>query len=273
MADTSTQSAEPIIRIRGLTKIFGQFTALQSIDLDIFPSEVVCIIGPSGSGKSTLLRCVSFLEEHTEGEITIEGRPLGFVQTPGGRVRDGERGIDETRRNLGMVFQHFNLWPHMTALGNITLGLRLTKKMSRAEADKLGREALARVGLADKADRHPGQLSGGQQQRVAIARALAMGPHVMLFDEPTSALDPQLVGEVLDTMSTLAREGMTMMIVTHEMGFAAQAADRVVFMDNGRIIEQGPPQELFVNPKSARLQEFLNTWKQRNLLFSNTEPA
>jgi polar amino acid transport system ATP-binding protein len=267
MAESHPPMAAPIIRIRGLTKKFSEFTALQSIDLDIFLSEVVCIIGPSGSGKSTLLRCVSFLEEHTEGHIEIEGRPLGFLQSGEGRTRDSERGIDETRRNVGMVFQHFNLWPHMTALGNVTLGLRLTKKMSRADADKLGRDALARVGLADKADRHPNQLSGGQQQRVAIARALAMGPHVMLFDEPTSALDPQLVGEVLDTMNLLARDGMTMMIVTHEMGFAAQAGDRVVFMDNGRIVEQGPPRELFVNPKSPRLREFLNTWKQRNILF------
>ena len=261
------QDAAPVIKVRGLGKDFGAFTALRRIDLDIYPSEVACIIGPSGSGKSTLLRCMSFLEDYTAGEVEIEARLLGYRRTGNGLVRDSERGIAEARRNVGMVFQHFNLWPHMTALENTTLGLRLTKKMKRQAADEIGLAALTRAGLREQASRYPSQLSGGQQQRVAIARALAMSPHVMLFDEPTSALDPQLVGEVLDTMRGLARDGMTMGIVTHEMGFAAQVADRVIFMDHGEIVEAGPPRALFLEPKSARLREFLDTWKQRNVLF------
>ena len=267
MHEDDGRKTEPVVRIRGLGKDFSGFVALQGIDLDIYPSEVVCIIGPSGSGKSTLLRCMSFLEEYSAGEVHIEGRLLGCRDTASGRVRDSERGIDQTRRNVGMVFQHFNLWPHMTALENTTLGLRLTKGIERSAAERIGREVLARVGLEAWADRYPSQLSGGQQQRVAIARALAMSPHIMLFDEPTSALDPQLVGEVLDTMRQLAGDGMTMGIVTHEMGFAAQVAHRVVFMDQGEIVEHGPPRELFVTPRSERLREFLDTWMQRNALF------
>ncbi len=262
---------KPVIKIRNLVKSFGPFTALSGISLDINPSEVVCIIGPSGSGKSTLLRCTAFLEEYTSGEVEIEGRLLGYRKTPAGMVRESERNIDTARRNVGMVFQHFNLWPHMTVLDNVTLGPRLTKGVPAAEASEKGRIALAKVGLADFTDRYPSRLSGGQQQRVAIARALAMEPHVILFDEPTSALDPQLVGEVLDVMKQLANEGITMVVVTHEMGFAAQVANRVVFMDRGQVVEQGSPDKLFNEPESPRLQEFLDTWRQRNLLF-RSEP-
>jgi len=268
----AARSTNPVISIRDLTKVFGSFTALSGISLDIMESEVVCIIGPSGSGKSTLLRCTSFLEEYTSGEVEIEGRLLGYRRTPAGMVRETERNIDDVRRNVGMVFQHFNLWPHMSVLDNVTLGPRLTKRVPTAAAEQAGRRALAKVGLEGFAERYPSQLSGGQQQRVGIARALAMEPHVILFDEPTSALDPQLVGEVLDTMKALAGEGITMVVVTHEMGFAAQVADRVVFMDGGRVIEQGPPSSLFGNPRSARLREFLETWKSRNMLFQSDEP-
>lgn len=268
----ATETTEPVIKIRNLTKEFGNFAALSGISLDINLSEVVCIIGPSGSGKSTLLRCASFLEEYTSGEIEIEGRLLGYRRGVNGLVRENEQNIDAVRRNVGMVFQHFNLWPHMTVLDNVTLGLRLSKRTPAAKAKENGRGALAKVGLADFAERYPSQLSGGQQQRVAIARALAMEPHVILFDEPTSALDPQLVGEVLDTMKQLAVEGITMVVVTHEMGFAAQVADRVVFMDRGKVVEQGPPAKLFNDPQSPRLQEFLDTWRQRNMLFQN-EPV
>lgn len=260
-------AADPVIKIRDLTKTFGQFTALSGVSLDIYPSEVVCIIGPSGSGKSTLLRCTGFLEDYDRGTIEIEGRLLGYRKEAERLVRESERNIDDVRRNVGMVFQHFNLWPHMSALDNVTLGLRLTKRIKRVEAEEIGRRSLARVGLADFSERYPAQLSGGQQQRVGIARALAMEPHVLLFDEPTSALDPQLVGEVLDTMKQLAGEGITMVIVTHEMGFAARVADRVIFMDCGSIVEQGVPEKLFTAPQSTRLHEFLDTWRQRNTLF------
>jgi polar amino acid transport system ATP-binding protein len=263
----ASRSPGPVISIRNLTKTFGAYAALSKISLDINLSEVVCIIGPSGSGKSTLLRCTSFLEEYTSGEIEIEGCLLGYRKTATGRVRESEQNIAAVRRNVGMVFQHFNLWPHMTALDNVTLGPRLAKRAPAARAEEQARQALARVGLAQFADRYPSQLSGGQQQRVGIARALAMEPHVILFDEPTSALDPQLVGEVLDTMKQLASEGITMLVVTHEMGFAAQVANRVVFMDNGKIIEQGPPDKLFRAPESPRLREFLDTWRSRNMLF------
>ncbi|MBZ9702858.1 MULTISPECIES: amino acid ABC transporter ATP-binding protein [unclassified Mesorhizobium] len=268
----ATETTEPVIKIRNLTKDFGTFAALSGISLDINLSEVVCIIGPSGSGKSTLLRCASFLEEYTSGEIEIEGRLLGYKRGAEGLVRESDQNIDSVRRNVGMVFQHFNLWPHMTVLDNVTLGLRLSKRAPAAKAKESGRRALAKVGLADFAERYPSQLSGGQQQRVGIARAVAMEPHVILFDEPTSALDPQLVGEVLDTMKQLAVEGITMVVVTHEMGFAAQVADRVVFMDRGKVIEQGPPAKLFNDPQSPRLREFLDTWRQRNMLFQS-EPA
>ena len=252
------------LQLRGVRKTFGPHTVLDGIDLDIGRSELVCIIGPSGSGKSTLLRSMIFLEPYDEGEIHVEGKLLGYtVGADGRRARDREAMIDHVRRGVGMVFQQFNLWPHMTALEQVALPLRLTKGMARAEADARAGAMLAKVGLAEKGGHFPARLSGGQQQRVAIARALAMHPSIMLFDEPTSALDPELVGEVLQVMRGLATEGMTMVVVTHEMGFAAEVADRVVFMDGGRIVEQGPPSRLFGNPSSARLRAFLETWRDR----------
>ncbi|MBO5650994.1 MAG: amino acid ABC transporter ATP-binding protein, partial [Selenomonas sp.] len=230
-----------MIVIENLHKAFGEVEVLKGVNLHIKPQEVVALIGPSGSGKSTLLRCMNYLEEPTSGKVTVAGTPL-----------DGEANINKVREEVGMVFQRFNLFPHMTALENIMLAPLKVKKISRAEAEKKARELLQRVGLADKADNYPSQLSGGQQQRVAIARALAMEPKVMLFDEPTSALDPEMVGEVLDVMRALAKDGMTMAIVTHEMGFAREVADRVLFIDGGGILEQGTPAELFEHPQQER---------------------
>ncbi len=253
----------PALSIRGLKKSFGPRTVLNGIDLDIFEGDVVCIIGPSGSGKSTLLRAMAFLDPYDAGDITVFGRLMGWRDTPMGRELQGEQELAEARAPLGMVFQHFHLWPHLSALANVTLALKLARGMGRKEADALGMEMLGRVGLASHARNFPDQLSGGQKQRVAIARALAVKPRAMLFDEPTSALDPQLVGEVLSVMKTLAAEGMTMVIVTHEMGFAAHAANRTVFMDGGVIVEEGDPKQLFRAPKSARLAEFLETWRER----------
>jgi polar amino acid transport system ATP-binding protein len=252
------------IQLRGVGKSFGTHKVLGGIDLDIGRGERVCIIGPSGSGKSTLLRCMVFLETYDEGEIHLEGRLLGYSGQGESRRKDSEVQIAAVRRNVGMVFQQFNLWPHMTALGNVAAALRVVKGMTRAEAERISREALGTVGLAHKADDHPQRLSGGQQQRVAIARALAMNPSILLFDEPTSALDPELVGEVLEVMRKLAGQGITMVVVTHEMGFAAEVADRVIFMDGGTVVEQGPPQRLFANPQSPRLTQFLDTWRSRN---------
>ncbi|MFC5068684.1 amino acid ABC transporter ATP-binding protein [Flaviflagellibacter deserti] len=259
------------IQLRGVGKTFGSNTVLKGVDLDIERSERVCVIGPSGSGKSTLLRCMVFLETYDEGEIYVEGRLLGYSISDGTRKKDSEVQTANVRRNVGMVFQQFNLWPHMTALGNVIAALRIVKGMTRAEAEKIGREALETVGLAHKADAYPDRLSGGQQQRVAIARALAMNPSILLFDEPTSALDPELVGEVLEVMRQLASQGMTMVVVTHEMGFAAEVADRVIFMDGGSIVEAGPPQRLFSKPESPRLAQFLDTWKSRNASGSVSE--
>ncbi len=236
-----------MINIRGLHKYFGDNHILRGIDLDIAEREVVVIIGPSGSGKSTLLRCMNYLEEPTEGVISVDGIILS-----------GEANINKVRENVGMVFQRFNLFPHMTVLNNITLAPVKVKHMEKAKAEELARDLLNRVGLLDKADSYPEQLSGGQQQRVAIARALAMEPKVMLFDEPTSALDPEMVGEVLDVMRKLAKSGMTMAIVTHEMGFAREVGDRLLFVDEGRIIEEGPPKEIFENPKEERTKLFLS---------------
>lgn len=255
----------PMIEARGLNKSFGILRVLSDIDLEVRPSEVLCVIGPSGSGKSTLLRCLAFLERHDEGTVRIEGALLGHRDAGGRRLAQSEREINRVRASVGMVFQHFNLWPHMTALSNVTEALRAVKRMNRAEAEAEGRESLGKVGLADKAETYPSALSGGQKQRVAIARALAMRPRMMLFDEPTSALDPELVGEVLGVMKQLAAEGMTMVIVTHEMGFAAHVADRVVFMDQGRVVEHGRPADLFAAPKSDRLKQFLETWRERSL--------
>lgn len=260
----------PVVSVRALGKRFGTVEVLRDINLDVSREEVVCVIGASGSGKSTLLRCVSFLEPYDEGRVYIDGNLLGFRETEKGTVPAGQKHIDQVRSGIGMVFQHFNLWPNMTALGNTTLALRLVRGMARSEADERGQIALEKVGLSDKIHVYPAYLSGGQQQRVAIARALAMEPEIMLFDEPTSALDPELVGEVLDAMKELASEGMTMIVVTHEMGFAADMADRVIFMDQGEVVEEGPPRSIFVESDNARLQSFLETWKQRNALFSDS---
>jgi polar amino acid transport system ATP-binding protein len=240
--------ADRVVELRGLHKRFGDLHVLRGIDLAVDTHEVVCVIGPSGSGKSTLLRCVNLLEEPTEGDVLIDG------------VKINTRGvdIDSVRTRVGIVFQAFNLFPHLTAARNVTLALEKVLGMPRAEARERARERLARVGLADKADAYPGQLSGGQQQRVAIARALAMDPEVMLFDEVTSALDPELVKEVLDVMRALASEGMTMLVVTHEMGFAREVGDRVIFMDDGVVVEEGPPRDIFGAPSHPRTREFLS---------------
>ena len=270
MAATDSEAGDPlvggdsVIRIESLHKFFGDNEVLCDINMQVRQKEVLCVIGPSGSGKSTLLRCIVFLEEYDRGRIYIEGKLLGFREAGGRLVRDSERNISQCRRNVGMVFQQFNLWPHMTALGNVTEALVGVKRMPRAVANEIGSAVLTKVGLADKLDAYPSRLSGGQQQRVAIARALAMEPHVMLFDEPTSALDPELVGEVLQVMKQLANEGMTMVVVTHEMGFAAEVADRVIFMDFGQIVEEGIAADIFRVAQSSRLKQFLDTWRARN---------
>ena len=236
-----------ILAVSGLRKSFGSTEVLRGIDLSVAERELVFIIGPSGSGKSTLLRCLNRLEEPSGGSVNFDG------------VEVTARGTDlnALRRCMGMVFQSFNLYPHMTALGNVTLALRQVLKKSRADADQLGRSALAGVGLADKAGSYPSELSGGQQQRVAIARALALDPKIVLFDEPTSALDPELVGSVLAVMRDLKARGMTMLVVSHELRFAREAADRVVFMDDGRIVEQGPPDGIFNAPRQSRTKAFV----------------
>ena len=236
-----------MINIENLYKSYGDVQVLRGVDLNIKEKEVVVIIGPSGSGKSTLLRCMNYLEVPTKGKVSVDGILL-----------DGEANINKVREEVGMVFQRFNLFPHMTVLENIMLAPMKVRKVSREAAEKEARELLARVGVADKADNYPTQLSGGQQQRVAIARALAMKPKVMLFDEPTSALDPEMVGEVLDVMRKLAKAGMTMVIVTHEMGFAREVGDRLLFVDEGRIIEQGTPKDVFENPQQERTKLFLS---------------
>ena len=236
------------VEIRDLHKSFGEKEILKGIDCDIETGEVVCVIGPSGSGKSTFLRCINCLEEPTAGTVKVDGHLMD----------ENAKNIDELREDVGMVFQQFNLFPHLSVLDNITIAPILRKKMDKATAEQTARDLLARVGLADKADAMPRSLSGGQKQRVAIARALAMKPGLMLFDEPTSALDPEMVGEVLDVMRQLAVEGMTMVVVTHEMGFARQVADRVLFIDGGVIAEEGSPSQIFGNPQSERLQGFLN---------------
>ncbi|MCS3843704.1 amino acid ABC transporter ATP-binding protein [Microbacterium sp. AK031] len=244
LIDTHT----PAIEIRGLVKSFGDNEVLKGIDLTVTPGEVVCVIGPSGSGKSTLLRSVNLLEEPTGGSVFIEGID----------VTDPDIDIDRVRTRIGMVFQSFNLFPHLDVVENLTIAQRRVLKRSKAEADKVAHEMLARVGLSEKAGAYPGHLSGGQQQRVAIARALCMNPDMMLFDEPTSALDPELVGEVLQVMRTLADEGMTMLVVTHEMGFAREVGSRLIFMDDGVIVEEGDPREVLANPQHPRTQDFLS---------------
>ena len=269
-----TSAASPdqqptILTLSKVGKSFGNLRVLKGIDLQVRRSEVVCLIGPSGSGKSTLLRSMAFLEEYDEGAIHIEGQLLGWQDTDKGRRRAPQSQINQVRRNVGMVFQQFNLWPHMTALGNVCEALRRVRKLSADEANQRGMAMLEKVGLAHKASSYPAQLSGGQQQRVAIARALAMEPHIMLFDEPTSALDPELVGEVLQVMKTLAKEGMTMVVVTHEMGFAAQVADSVIFLDQGEVVARGTPQQIFHNAEQPRLQQFLQNYLDRNAFWQD----
>ena len=240
--------SDPVIRISKMNKWFGNFHVLRDIDLTVASGEKIVICGPSGSGKSTLIRCINRLEAHQEGEIEVEGVTLD----------DSLKNLEEIRSNVGMVFQQFNLFPHMTVLENCTLSPIWVQQKSQAEAEKLARELLERVRIPDQADKYPGQLSGGQQQRVAIARALCMNPRIMLFDEPTSALDPEMIKEVLDVMVELANEGMTMLCVTHEMGFARQVADRVIFMDEGEIVEENAPEAFFSNPENERTQLFLS---------------
>ena len=250
------------VALRGLWKSFGTLEVLRGIDLEVAPGEVVVIIGPSGSGKSTLLRCVCLLEPIQRGEVEVEGVPIAVGTEKRARKPD-KATVRRMRQEIGMVFQSFNLFPHLSALENITLAPRRVRKMSREEAEEQASALLERVGLSDKANEHPARLSGGQQQRAAIARALAMRPRIMLFDEVTSALDPELVGEVLRVMRQLAREGMTMMVVTHEMGFARDVADRVIFMDEGLIVEEGPPELMFTDPKEPRTRAFLGQLLER----------
>lgn len=236
-----------MIKVENLHKHFGKLKVLKGIDYEVHEKEVVCVIGPSGSGKSTFLRCMNLLEEVTDGAIYIEGT----------KINDPKTNINEIRTEVGMVFQQFNLFPHMSVIDNITMAPMQIRQLNKADAEKLALELLDKVGLREKAYNYPQQLSGGQQQRVAIARALAMKPKVMLFDEPTSALDPEMVKEVLEVMKNLAKEGMTMVVVTHEMGFAREVGDRVLFMDGGYIVEQGHPDEVFGNPQNERTKAFL----------------
>ncbi len=249
MPAPSAVDEQPVIQIRDVYKAFthGKVQALNGVSLDILSGQVIVIIGPSGSGKSTLLRCINHLEVPDAGHIVVSGVPLTAAEN-----------INRVRMDVGMVFQQFNLFPHLTVMENLTLAQRIVRKRSRAEAAVIATDLLAKVGIPEKADSYPGQLSGGQQQRVAIARALAMQPRIMLFDEPTSALDPEMIKEVLDVMLQLAREGMTMVVVSHEMGFARNAADRVIFMDEGRIVEDTTPEELFTAPREPRTREFLS---------------
>ena len=251
-------STVPAIQLQAIKKRFGSLEVLCGIDLEVKTGEVVCVIGPSGSGKSTLLRCIAYLEDDFEGAIYLGGELLGRVFKGGRLERVGGAALRKVQMKAGMVFQQFNLWPHKTVLGNITEALKLVKKMPRNEAEAIGDQLLGKVGLSEKRNEYPSHLSGGQQQRVAIARALAMHPEIMLFDEVTSALDPELVDEVLRVMKQLAEEGMTMVVVTHEIGFASRVADRVVFMDGGVIIEEGTPEKILKNPNQARTREFLS---------------
>jgi len=251
------------ISIKTVSKKFGDTLVLRDINLEVARGQVSCLIGPSGSGKSTLLRCMAFLEEASSGTITIEGEPIGFVETPTGRRRQTPAELRKVRSKIGMVFQQFNLWPHMTALGNVSASLRRVRKLPRAEAEDRAMVQLEKVGLKERAHHYPSQLSGGQQQRVAIARALALEPTIMLFDEPTSALDPELTGEVLNVMRTLADEGMTMVVVTHEIGFAASVGNKVCFLDHGKLLFHDTPENVFAAPREPRLEQFLDTYIDR----------
>jgi polar amino acid transport system ATP-binding protein len=249
----------PMVKAEAVHKRFGRLEVLKGIDLEVQRKEVMCLLGPSGSGKSTFLRCINHLEKINSGRLSVDGELVGYKER-GGKLHElHERDVARKRAEIGMVFQHFNLFPHMTALENVTLAPIRVADVARKEARAQATELLNRVGLGDKLDTYPVALSGGQQQRVAIARALAMQPKLMLFDEPTSALDPELVGDVLDTMRQLAHDGMTMIVVTHEIGFAKEVADTVVFMDDGVVVEKGPPKEVLESPRERRTQEFL--WK------------
>ena len=247
-----------VVRATDVHKRFGRLHVLKGVDLEVSRGETVCIIGPSGSGKSTFLRCINHLERVDGGRIEVNGHLIGYRERNGKLIEDSERSISRQREEIGMVFQRFNLFPHMTALGNVTEAPIRVRGIPKERAEAAGADLLARVGLADKRGVYPGKLSGGQQQRVAIARALAMNPALMLFDEPTSALDPEVTGEVLEVMEALARDGMTMIVVTHEMGFARKAADRVLMMDDGRIIEEGTPEHFFDAPMEERTKQFLS---------------
>jgi polar amino acid transport system ATP-binding protein len=252
------------IAVKRLSKSFGPAQVLQEIDLDIPEGAATCVIGPSGSGKSTLLRCLAFLEEPDSGIIEVFGQPLGFSEdAKGRRVRLPAASIRKVRAEIGMVFQQFNLWPHMTALGNVSEALKLVKRLPRAQAEELAMAQLKRIGLEARANHYPSQLSGGQQQRVAIARALALEPKIMLFDEATASLDPELTGEVLAVMRKLAEDGMTMVIVTHEIGFAATIGKQIAFLDHGRLLTSGGPQEVFGKPRHPRIEQFLDTYLDR----------
>ena len=252
------QGIFPMIRCQEVHKRFGRLEVLRGITFDVAKGEVVVVIGPSGSGKTTLLRCINHLEAVNAGRIYVDGQPVGYREVKGRFVEKSEGEVARMRASIGMVFQRFNLFPHLTALGNVIDAPIHVRKLGRSKALEAGRAMLAKVGLGDKLHAYPAQLSGGQQQRVAIARALAMEPKVMLFDEPTSALDPELVGEVLEVMKSLAREGMTMIVVSHEMGFAREVADRMMLMDEGVIVEEGPPAQFFNNPRHERTKLFLS---------------
>lgn len=241
-------SARPMIEVKDVYKVFGEVVALNGVSLNVYPGKVVVIVGPSGSGKSTLLRCMNHMEVESQGEIYVDGEHLNGDQ----------KRLNRIRSEIGMVFQSFNLYPHLNVIENVTLAQRIVKKIDKKTAKEIAMQQLTKVGIAEKADAYPNQLSGGQQQRVAIARALAMKPKIMLFDEPTSALDPEMIKEVLDVMLLLAQEGITMVVVTHEMGFARAAADEVVFMDFGQIVEHGTPSQVFDNAQHPRTQQFLS---------------
>lgn len=255
---TVARELHPMVQVRNVSKSFGSIDALKNVNLVVNRGETVCLIGPSGSGKSTLLRCINRLEEVTSGHIWVDGSLMGYEERPGDLRELTEREVGSQRSHIGMLFQNFNLFPHMTILENVCLAPVLVKRERRSDAEKHARDLLTQVGLEAKVDAYPPQLSGGQQQRAAIARAMAMRPKLMLFDEPTSALDPELVGEVLSVMRGLAKSGMTMVVVTHEMGFAREVSDRVVFMDNRCIVEEGTPAEVLGAPREERTQRFLS---------------
>jgi polar amino acid transport system ATP-binding protein len=258
-----TAASPPLVSVKGLSKRFGEAIVLDRIDLDVFPGQVVCLIGPSGSGKTTLLRCLNLLELPTAGDVYFDGQLLGYHERNGRRVPWTSSQLNATRASIGFVFQQFNLWPHMTVIENILEAPVRVQKRPRSVVEKEARDLLERVGLGAKADEYPLRLSGGQQQRAAIVRALAMRPRLMLLDEITSSLDPELVGEVLRVVQQLATDGMTMVVVTHEMDFARKVADRVVFMDGGGIVEEGPPEQIFSKPTEERTRRFLSQVLQR----------